>query len=68
MKNKFLIGYDIQNDKKRRSVTKILENYGVRWQFSVFFCNFTIAERKKIEEKLNAIIDVKSDSVFIIQP
>lgn len=66
MKNKFLVGYDIKKDKERRVITKILENYGIRWQYSVFCCDFSIADKRKVIEKFDKIINPKNDSVFII--
>lgn len=62
---KYIIAYDIQNDKKRRKVSKILEENGVRLQFSVFECKLNKKELKELKTKIDNIISSKSDSVLI---
>lgn len=46
---RFLICYDIKNDKIRGNIVKILESYGERIQYSVF--EFNLNEAKIIEMK-----------------
>lgn len=62
---KYIIAYDIQNDKKRRKVSKILEENGVRLQFSVFECKLNKKELKELKTKIDNIINSRSDSVLI---
>lgn len=38
---RYVISYDIDSDKVRRKLAKLLEGYGVRIQYSVFECNLT---------------------------
>ncbi len=60
---KYLIAFDIVDDKVRRSAVKILLEYGYRVQKSVFEA---ITSRDSIEEcchKLKKIIDEDNDSV-----
>ena len=58
-----LISYDIQDDKKRMKVSKLLENYGTRVQYSVFECLITREQLKTIKEKTKKIIDLNTDSI-----
>jgi len=58
-----LISYDIQDDKKRMRVSKLLENYGTRVQYSVFECLITPEQLKEIQEKTKKIIDLNTDSI-----
>lgn len=58
----YVISYDIAKDKTRTKVAKLLENYGVRMQYSVFECdlddkrfNELFSEIKKMD--INANID-----------
>lgn len=52
----FLIAYDIDDDKRRRNISSILEGYGVRVNFSVF-------EVEINETQLNELIkELKSAS------
>lgn len=58
-----LISYDIQDDKKRTKVSKLLENYGTRVQYSVFECLINKEQLKKIKEETKKIIDLNTDSI-----
>ncbi|MFA5646359.1 MAG: CRISPR-associated endonuclease Cas2 [Candidatus Ratteibacteria bacterium] len=58
-----LISYDIEDDKRRLQVSKILENHGTRIQYSVFECLITKEQLQSIIEAVAEIIDVEKDSV-----
>jgi len=60
------IAYDISSDKKRNKVSKLLEDFGVRIQFSVFECELTKRELKEIKAKLSELINQKTDSVLFL--
>ena len=51
MKKEFyVIAYDVTNDKRRRKVSELLEEWGVRVNFSVFECEIkrnALAQLKK---------------------
>jgi len=65
MKQNYLVSFDVTNDKIRRKVVRTLEEYGHRWQYSVFYCAFSKTERQKTLKKLEDLIQ-KTDSVFCI--
>jgi len=65
VKQKFLVSSDISDNKKRRKVVRILEEYGIRWQESVFCCQFSKTEKDKVIKRLNKIAE-KTDSVFVL--
>lgn len=48
----YVISYDIQKDKMRTKISKELENYGVRIQYSVFECELTVTRFQRLYEKL----------------
>jgi len=58
-----LITYDIVEDRTRRKVSKILEDYGQRVQYSVFECDITQEELKTIIAKLKRIINPDEDNI-----
>ena len=62
---KFLITYDIANDKKRKKLSDLLETYGYRVNYSVFECELNKTKLnkllKEIEEK--EYYDKKIDSI-----
>ena len=60
---KYLITYDIENNKRRKKVSDELEAYGYRVNFSVFECELNKTKMKKLVEKLEELIDKKKDSL-----
>ena len=45
---RYVISYDIESDRTRRKLAKLLEGYGVRIQYSVFECNLTDKRFQKL--------------------
>jgi CRISPR-associated protein Cas2 len=55
--------FDIQDDKKRRIVGELLEEYGIRVQRSVFEIEISKARLNNLIEKIAKEIDKKEDSI-----
>lgn len=55
MKKYVVIAYDIEDDKKRRAVVKLLQPWGTRVNKSVFECFLSDTELVKLKEKLKKI-------------
>ncbi len=62
---RYVICYDIPDDKRRTKVAKCLDGYGDRIQFSVFEALLTHTLIEKLIGKLTDMIDEKEDSVRI---
>lgn len=60
----YIVSYDIQKDKIRNKVAKLLTKYGLRVQYSVFECNLSTDDYKILYKKLSSLINKKSDSVI----
>jgi CRISPR-associated protein Cas2 len=60
----YLITYDIDDDKQRDKISKVLENYGVRVQESVFECNLSLANYKEVVERISKIISESANIRF----
>ena len=60
---KYLITYDIENNKRRKKVSDVLEAYGYRVNFSVFECELNKTKMKNLVKKLEELIDKKKDSL-----
>ena len=58
-----VVAYDIKNDRKRAHVSKALEKYGTRINYSVFECMLTELQFLKIQEKLLKQINEKEDTI-----
>ena len=61
----YLITYDIVKDKNRVKVAKILLDYGVRVQYSVFESDMTESELKMVIQIITERIDPETDSVRV---
>lgn len=59
-----VVAYDIREDLKRERVSKILEKYGTRVNFSVFECMFTDAQLQQAQEKIMKQVDKRCDAVI----
>ena len=64
-KRKFLICYDIVDDKRLRRVHQLLSNIAMAVQYSVFEAELSNAELECLKEKLIQSIDRDSDKISI---
>ena len=62
---KYVISFDIVNDRIRARVVKILSEYAYRVQKSVFEGLISKESKEEMQQKLENIIDRKKDSVRI---
>ena len=58
---RYVISYDIESDRTRRKMAKLLEGYGVRIQYSVFECNLTDKRFQKLYKEIFQLTSGKSD-------
>ncbi len=65
MADKYLVCYDIADDKRLHRVYKFTKQYGIHLQYSVFICSFTEKQLKNYVETLANIIDPKADDIRI---
>lgn len=59
-----VVAYDISSNRKRKKVSDILEEYGLRINKSVFEVKATASEIKTIKAGIGKLIKKKSDSVL----
>jgi len=62
---KYVVTYDISNDKRRTKLSDLLEGYGVRVNYSVFEIELSERKRDKLlyEIELKKLINKKYDSL-----
>ncbi len=63
-KHIYIIAYDISSNKRRRGISKLLEEQGIRMNKSVFECFITPATYKILMKTINKIINPKKDSIL----
>jgi CRISPR-associated protein Cas2 len=62
---KYLITYDISEDRKRNKVIKLLNEYGRRVQFSCFEIEIHPKKLPHLVSKLQELIDNETDRLFV---
>jgi CRISPR-associated protein Cas2 len=62
----FIVAYDIADSKRLRKVAKTCEDFGLRRQFSVFFCRLSARDLVRLKARLYDIVDLKLDQVIFV--
>lgn len=60
---KYIITYDIQNNKIRKKLSDILEGVGIRVNLSVFECELNQTAFNKLIKKIENLVNKDEDSV-----
>lgn len=59
----YLISYDISSEKKRNRTASLLEDVGIRVQYSLFECFLSADQKTILESKLKRCINPDTDSI-----
>ncbi len=59
-----VVVYDVPDDKRRLKLSKLLEGYGRRVQFSVFECFLTLEEMRGLCEKVRGKVKPEDNVRF----
>lgn len=59
----YIIMYDISSQKRLNKVAKILLDYAVRIQFSVFIADIELSIFEQLERRISKVIDVNEDRI-----
>lgn len=62
--HRFLIAYDIPDDRRRGRVSKCLQRHGDRIQYSVFIVDASRARMLRLRQEISAIVISAMDSVL----
>ncbi|MGH3188117.1 MAG: CRISPR-associated endonuclease Cas2 [Streptosporangiaceae bacterium] len=65
-RRRYLVAYDIRDDRRLRSVAGCCEGYGTRIQYSVFVCDLSEREKILMRGDIEALIKASEDSVMVI--
>ncbi len=58
-----VVSYDIADDNRRLCVSRALEDFGTRVQYSVFECYLDARQLARVQERLGKLIEPKEDSI-----
>jgi len=62
----YLVGYDIADPKRLRKIARICEDFGLRKQFSVFFCRLSATDLVRLRSRLYDVVDQDQDQVMFV--
>jgi CRISPR-associated protein Cas2 len=65
-RKRFLVTYDVSDDKRRTQIFKTLYAYGDHAQYSVFFCELSAREYVDLCGKLRRVLHEKEDQILIL--
>ena len=66
MRHRYLVCYDVADDRRLNRTHKKLTGFGLAVQYSVFVCDLSPTERVRLEEALTAILNLNEDRVLIV--
>ena len=65
-RKRYLVAYDIRDDRRLRRVHKTVKGYGWSLQYSVFICDLDAMELLSLKTDLGAVIHHAADSIAIV--
>lgn len=65
-RRRYLVAYDVSDDKRRDKLFKRMQGHGDWAQFSVFFCELTSQELVRLRMDVRATIHQHEDQVLIV--
>jgi CRISPR-associated protein Cas2 len=66
LRNRFIVTYDIKEEKRLKKVFNLMRGFGDHLQYSVFICELSPAEKVILIARLNELILHTEDSVIIV--
>lgn len=66
MRNSYIVCYDICDEKRLRTVFKIMRNWGDHLQYSVFECQLTPTDLVRCRAELSEVVHHDEDQVLFI--
>ncbi len=58
-----VVSYDIPDDRRRTRVMKVLKDFGAHVQYSVFECELSTEDYRRLRTRLIQLIDRRKDSL-----
>lgn len=65
-RRRYLVAYDIREDRRLRAVHRALSGYGWSMQYSVFVCDLDVIELCDMKTEVGGIIDHSADSIAVV--
>jgi len=65
-RRRYLVAYDIRDEKRLRNVATCMEGYGQRIQYSVFVCDLSDQEAVIMRGDVEALMRTTEDSLMVV--
>ncbi len=65
-RRRYIVSYDIADDKRRTAAYKAMLGFGDRIQYSVFYCELNEREVVDLRATLTRIVHAQDDQVLIV--
>lgn len=65
-RRRYLLAYDIHDERRLRAVANCVEGYGDRVQYSVFICDLSPTELVLLRSDLEDVIRPSEDSIMLV--
>ena len=62
----YIVAYDISDPKRLKKVATACEDYGIRYQYSVFLCRLSAHDLVKLKSRLYDVIHLEQDQVLFL--
>lgn len=66
MRIRYIVSYDISDEKRLRRVHRTMKAYGDPLQYSVFRCDLSASERILMIEALSKVINHREDQIMLV--
>jgi CRISPR-associated protein Cas2 len=66
MRKRYLIAYDVSDDKRRTAIFKTLMGNGDHVQFSVFLCQLNDVELARLKGRLLESVNARQDQIVVL--
>lgn len=67
MRARYLLCYDVRDDRRLRAVHKLADAYGQALHYSVFVCDLSHAEAVALMARMGRVVNQSVDSVILIK-
>jgi CRISPR-associated protein Cas2 len=65
-RRRYLVAYDIRDDRRLRQVASCMEGFGERLQYSVFVCDLSAQEFVEMRAEVESRMKPSEDSVMVV--
>jgi CRISPR-associated protein Cas2 len=65
-RRRYLVAYDIRDDRRLRTIAGCMEGYGTRIQYSVFVSDLSARELVLMRGDIESLMKMTEDSVMIV--